>query len=359
MNMSRREFIRKMTALGFTVATASAIFTWLSCRPADTDMPIVTATTTPSATSPPTSSPVLSPTDTPTPTTPMAPTLNPAPPSEAPPTVIKSSGTYLSVARGQSPKAITEAAIRALGGIEQFVKAGDDVIIKPNICVAYHTFEYAATTNPEVVGTLVSLCKNAGAKRVRVMDQPFGGGAEQAYTRSGIGEAVRNAGGQMEIMSDIKFKDTAIPNGIDLKNWGVYSDVLEADVVINVPIAKHHNLARLTLGMKNLMGVIQNRNQIHFNIGQRLADLTSLIRPTLTVVDCVRILMNNGPTGGDLADVKLTNTVIASPDIVAADAYATTLFGLTGADIPYIRTGAQMGLGIMDLRSVKVEEINV
>lgn len=104
---------------------------------------------------------------------------------------------------------------------------------------------------------------------MRVMDQPFGGSAEQAYTRSGIGEAVRNAGGQMEIVSAIKYKDTAIPDGIDLKNCGVYSDVLEADVVINIPIAKHHNLARLTLVMKKLMGVIQNRNQIHFNIGLR------------------------------------------------------------------------------------------
>jgi uncharacterized protein (DUF362 family) len=342
MDMSRREFIRKMTALGFTVTTASALFTWLSCNPVGTSMPAGTATTTtPSTTSPPTSSPVISPT------------------TEAPPTIIKPSGIYLSVAHGPSPKAITETAIRALGGMEQFVKAGDEVIIKPNICVGYHTYEYAATTNPEVVGTLVSLCRVAGAKRVRVMDSPFGSSAEQSYTNSGIGEAVHNASGQMEIMSDIKFRDTAIPNGIDLKNWVVYSDVLEADVVINVPIAKHHGLARLTLGMKNLMGVIQNRNDIHFNIGQRLADLTSLIRPTLTVVDCVRILMNNGPSGGDLADVKLTNTVIASPDIIAADAYATTLFGLTGADIPYIRAGAQMGLGTMDLQSVKVEEINV
>jgi len=233
------------------------------------------------------------------------------------------------------------------------------VIIKPNICVAYHTYEYAATTNPEVVGTLVSLCKGAGARRVRVIDQPFGGSAEQAYARSGIADAVRNAGGLMEIMSSLKFKDATIPNGVDLKKWKVYSDVLGADVVINVPIAKHHSLARLTLGMKNLMGVIQNRSEIHFNIGQRLADLTSLIKPDLTVVDCVRILMNNGPTGGDLGDVKLTNTVIASHDIVAADACATRFFGLTGADIPYIRTAAQMGLGTMDLGRVKVEEINV
>ena len=163
----------------------------------------------------------------------------------------------------------------------------------------------------------------------------------------------------MEAMSPLKFKGTPIPNAVDIKSWPVYSDILEADVVINVPIAKHHNLARLTMGMKNLMGVVQNRNQMHFNLGQRVADLASLVRPSLTVVDCVRVLMNNGPTGGDLGDVKLTNTIIASRDIVAADSYAATLFGLTGSDIPAVRAGAQMGLGTADLKSIKVEEISV
>jgi uncharacterized protein (DUF362 family) len=102
-----------------------------------------------------------------------------------------------------------------------------------------------------------------------------------------------------------------------------------------------------------------DRNKFHINLGQRIADLNSLVRPTLTLVDAVRILMNHGPTSGDLNDVKLANTVIASRDIVAADAYAATLFGLTGADIPAIRAGAQMGLGTMDLGNVKVEEISL
>lgn len=330
MRMSRREFISRMTALGLTAATAAALFAWESCG---TPKTTVISTTAPAS-------------EVPSPSSPPSPAL-------------KSGGTYLAVAHGLSPRAITEAAIKSLGGIEQFVKPGNDVIIKPNICVAYHSYEYAATSNPEVVGALVSLCKGTGAKRVRVMDQPFGGTAEQAYSVSGIGDSVRAAGGQMEIMSDIKFRNTPIPRGVDIKNWPIYSDVLDADVFINLPIAKHHSLARLTLGMKNLMGVIQNRNQIHLNIGQKLADLSTLIKPSLTVVDCVRTLMTNGPTGGSLSDVKLANTIIASRDIVAADAYAATLFGLTGADIPYVRTGAQMGLGTMDLNSVKVEEINV
>jgi uncharacterized protein (DUF362 family) len=129
--------------------------------------------------------------------------------------------------------------------------------------------------------------------------------------------------------------------------------------MINVPIAKNHSLARLTLGGKNLMGVVQDRNSIHSDLGQRIADLISVVKPGLTIIDAVRILMDHGPTGGSLDDVKLTNTVIASHDIVAADAYATGLFSLTGNDISYIKKSAEMGLGTLDLKSIKVEEINL
>jgi uncharacterized protein (DUF362 family) len=275
------------------------------------------------------------------------------------PTAAAGGPAYLSVARGGDPAAITRAAIGALGGMERFVRAGDDVIIKPNICTDYHPPEYAATTNPVVVGTLVSLCLEAGAARVRVMDRPFAGTPEPAYAISGIADAVAAAGGQMEVMSPIKYKETAIPDGRDLTACEIYQDVLEANLVINVPIAKHHSLARLTLGGKNLLGVVHYASQLHRNLGQRVADLVSLVRPALTVVDAVRILVANGPTGGSLDDVKLTNTVIASADIVAADAYAATLFGLTGADIAYVQAGADMGLGTLQLDSIKIEEISV
>jgi len=265
---------------------------------------------------------------------------------------------YLAVVRGSDPAAITKAALAALGGIERFVKSGDDVIIKPNICVDYHPPEYAATTNPLVVATLVSLCLGAGAKRVRVMDTPLGGStAEAAYQVSGIGDAVRAAGGEMEVMGPVKFATFPIPEGRDITEWDVYRDVVEASVLINVPIAKHHSLARLSLGCKNLMGVIAEPNQFHRNLGQRVADLASLVRPTLTVVDAVRILTAHGPTGGSLNDVKQTDTIIASHDAVAADAWAATLFGLSGADVPYVKAAAEMGLGTMELGSVKVEEV--
>ena len=167
------------------------------------------------------------------------------------------------------------------------------------------------------------------------------------------------AGGQMEVMTPIKFREVEFPEGIDLKRWEVYGDILDADVVINVPIAKDHGIARLTLGGKNLMGVVTNRGAFHINLGQRVADTLSRVRPALTVIDAVRILMANGPTGGDLGDVKLANTVIASADTVAADAYATGLFGLKPTDIAYIKAGAAMGLGTMDLGTVRVDEFEV
>ncbi|MBC7235983.1 MAG: DUF362 domain-containing protein [Chloroflexi bacterium] len=275
------------------------------------------------------------------------------------PTPVPAQSAYLAVARGNSPEAITMRAIAAIGGIERFVKQGYDVIIKPNICNAHNGPEYASTTNPEVVATLVKLCLGAGARRVRVMDYPFSGSGEAAYVKSGIEAAVKAAGGEMEVMAPAKFVEAEIPAGVDLKKWRFYRPILEADLVINVPIAKHHSLARLTLAGKNLMGTIQDRGSLHRNLGQRIADITSRVRPQLTVVDAVRILMANGPTGGNLNDVKQANTVIASHDIVAADAYATSLFGLKPQDIAYIAASAQMGLGTMELGSVKIEELSV
>jgi len=271
----------------------------------------------------------------------------------------QASAAYLGVARGLDPKSIAKASIAAIGGMNRFVQPGNEVIIKPNICVDFRSYEYGATTNPDVVAALVELCLGAGAKRVRVMDLPFGGSPESAYAKSGIADAVKSVGGEMEVMNRAMFRETEIPEGRDINKWPVYQKVLNTDVLINVPIAKHHSLARLSLAGKNLLGVITSPGRMHSNLGQRIADLVSLVRPTLTVVDAVRTLMAHGPGGGNLDDVRLTNTVIASHDIVAADAYAATLFDLTGEDIAYVKAAADMGLGTLDLSTIEIAEIAV
>lgn len=335
-DLSRREFLRRTTA----GVSALAGGWWLSgCGQQ------VTPSTTPTVSPAPVNEPAGS-------TVATDPTANPT---------LAPTGNYpdLVVGRGGEPEELVRRSLAALGGIERFVKPGADVIIKPNICVAYNTYEYAATTNPWVVAALVKLALAAGAGRVRVLDYPFGGTPEEAYSRSGIQEQVLAAGGEMEIMSKFKFVSTDIPAGLDLRQSDIYDDVLQADVLINVPIAKHHSLARLTLGMKNLLGVIWDRPEIHWDLGQRVADLTSRVRPTLTVIDAVRILTANGPTGGNLDDVKQLDTIIASPDIVAADSYGATLFGMKPDDLAYIQAATAMGLGRSDLNNLKIEELTV
>ena len=366
--MNRRVFLKGLLAVSASGAALSACAPKpapapTAVPPAPTSIPPTAVPPTvapPPTTVPPTAVPPTATAIPPTATVAAVPTAAPtvAPTAAAP----AAAGAYLAVARGANadPREITRRAIAAIGGIERFVKKGNDVIIKPNICTAYYPFEYAATTNPEVVAALVQLCLEAGAKRVRVMDFPFGGSAQDSYGRSGIGAAVKAAGGAMEAMSNMKYRDVQIPQGKRLKQWKVYGDIQDADVVINVPIAKNHSGATLTLGMKNLMGVVLDRNGMHSRgLHQSIADINTVIRPQLTVVDAIRILTNNGPTGGNLNDVKKLDTVIASADVVAADAFATTLFNMKPSDIDYIRFGDEMGLGKMDLKSMKIEQVSV
>jgi uncharacterized protein (DUF362 family) len=356
--MKRRPPISRRTFLKLT-ATMAAGAALAGCTPKQSSsLPTETAATGATPTALPSATAGVIATETTPAETPSAGT-NPTETASNPEPTPTTSPAYLVVTHGPDPAAITRAAVDALGGMASFVSSGFDVIIKPNICTDYHPPEYATTTNPVVVGTLVSMCLEAGAKRVRVMDYPFGGTPQSAYEISGIAQAVEAAGGEMHIMSRPKYTQVDIPQGKDLTKVQIYPDILEANLLINVPIAKHHGSTRLTLGEKNLMGVILDRNLMHVNLSQRIADLTSLVRPALTVVDAVRILTNHGPTGGDLGDVKQLDTVIASRDIVAADSYATTLFGLTGADIGYIQASAELGLGTMDLSSINIQEINL
>lgn len=262
----------------------------------------------------------------------------------------------LAVRKGKDIGNLVREAIAALGGMGRYVKEGETVVVKPNIGWD-RTVEQAANTHPEVVVALVQLCLEAGARDVRVFDRTCND-PRRCYTQSGIRDAVegiRSERVKLDYMDRRAYQEMEIRGGKAFQRWEFYRPALEADRYINVPIAKHHSISRLTLAMKNTMGVIGgNRGRMHSEIAESLADINSVIHSDLTVIDATRILVANGPQGGRAEDVRSTETLIASPDIVAADAYAATLFDLRPEDVPTIVAGARRGLGTMDLARVRM-----
>lgn len=265
-------------------------------------------------------------------------------------------GSILSVAEGTDAFETTVHAVELIGGMRSFVPKGGRVLIKPNIGWDRRV-EQAATTHPEVVRALAELSLQAGAAKVIILDRTCND-ARRCYRTSGMldmVDGISSSAVSLEFVKENRFRDIDIPKGVAIRQWPVYVEALTADVIINVPIAKHHSISRLTLGMKNLMGIIGgNRGTFHWDIGQKLADLTSAVTPGLTVLDATRILVRNGPTGGRLEDVRVLNRVAASSDPVAIDAYGATLFGKSPGDLPSIAAGHRMGLGEMDLGKVRI-----
>ncbi|MCX7965395.1 MAG: DUF362 domain-containing protein [Syntrophorhabdaceae bacterium] len=259
----------------------------------------------------------------------------------------------VAVSEGKDYAEITRACISALGGMNRYVKKGDVVVVKPNIGWDRKP-EYAANTHPIVVKTIVEECLKAGAKIVKVFDNTCND-PRRCYENSGIAGILKDLKGvELKYTESERFKDVKI-NGVFLKNWEIYEDALKANVFINCPIAKHHGLTGLTLGLKNMMGIMGgNRGYIHREIEDALADLNAFIKSHLVIIDATRILTNHGPQGGNLKDVKVLNKVIASRDIVAADAYATTLFNLKPQDISTTVVAYKRGLGEMNLNKIKV-----
>ena len=266
-------------------------------------------------------------------------------------------GPQMVIAKGPSPEQITKAAIRELGGMGKFISRGDIVAIKPNIGWD-RVPEQAANTNPEVVRAVVELCYDAGAKRVIVTDKSCND-PRRTFQRSGIAAAARSAGADVPLPEERRFREYSIRGEI-LDVWPVYIPFLEADKVINIPIVKHHNLAQATIGMKNWYGLISGRrNQLHQQIDIGIADLADFMRPTLVVMDAVRILVTNGPQGGNISDVRRMDIVAAGTDQVALDAYGASLLGLNPEEVGYIRIGHERGLGTMQYETLNPVRLNL
>ena len=270
-----------------------------------------------------------------------------------------SSLPQMTVVQNGEPRALVQTALLNLGGISRFISRQDVVVLKPNIAWD-RTPEQAANTNPEVVAEVVRQCWQAGAKRVIVTDVSCNE-PRRCFQRSGIQAAARAEGAEVILPDPELFREVDM-GGVVLKSWPVFTPFLEADKIINLPIAKHHGLTGVTLGMKNWYGILGGqRNRLHQQIHQSLADLANFILPTVTLLDCYRILLRNGPTGGNLEDVVLKKTMVAGTDPVAIDAYvAKAYWNLDPEHLPYLQMAAARGLGTVDFEklAVKVSQLS-
>jgi len=261
------------------------------------------------------------------------------------------------IVRNGEPESLVSATLQALGGIERFVQPGDKVLLKPNMAWDRGP-AYAANTNPEVVAALTRLSLSAGAAEVRVLDRTCNE-PRRCYRNSGIADAATAAGAKVVQVRDNRYEDLELKGKV-LDSWPIYKDYLEADKVINIPIAKHHGMAKVSLGLKNLMGVMGGRRgMIHVKFADKMADITQHIMPTLTVIDAYRMLMDNGPSGGDLEDVRMERTMIASPCTVSADVLGLQLFGHSLSDIKQIDVAVKRGLALYDTSHLTVERIDL
>lgn len=261
----------------------------------------------------------------------------------------------MAIARGRDPAVNVRRAVEAMGGMGAFVKKGERVVVKPN--VGWNRLpEQAANTDPEVVAELVRLVLAAGAAQVWVADVPVNT-PDRCFARSGIAEAASRAGARVVLPGASAFRPVEVV-GEALRVADVLWPFVEADRVINVPVAKQHGLSRATLAMKNWYGVLGgHRARLHQDIHRSVVDLAAMMKPTLTVLDATRVLLANGPSGGSLDDVRRLDTVAVSGDEVALDALGASLLGFAPEEVGSIALGERAGLGRADWRALKVEEI--
>ena len=268
--------------------------------------------------------------------------------------VPQQAGKTMSVIEGPDRVETVNKAIRALGGIQRFVKPGETVAIKPNVAFASPPF-LSATANPQLVAEVVRLCLVEGkAKSVIVTDNPINDPAS-CFTLSGIGKAAGDAGAKVILPKDYLFEPTTLEGARLIVNWPVFFGPFEkVDKIIGISPIKDHARSGASMTMKNWYGLLGGRRNIfHQNINTIIAELAMMVKPTLVILDGTEVMMTNGPTGGSTSDLKRANTMIAGCDMVAADSYGCGLLDLKVSDLPYLAKAEAAGAGTTDYKSLK------
>lgn len=263
-----------------------------------------------------------------------------------------------------APGPATRLAVEKLGGMAAFVKPGQQVVIKPNISFANGPGS-GTNTHPDVVRELALLCREAGAKRILVLDHPFRN-VDICLDQSGIRPACKDIPEvSVQGLVDAAFyADCDFPQAKSMKKNQVMKDVLAADVLIAAPVAKSHADTGVSLSMKGMMGLVWDRPVMHRDhpLDQAIVDLNTRVKAHLTVIDGTFVLSTNGPAGP--GTVNRCDTIIASADPVAADAMAVVEFQWWGRQmrpdqVGHIRLAHEQGLGRMDVQRQRLERLTV
>ncbi len=264
------------------------------------------------------------------------------------------------VVHGTDPMRMLQAGLDALGGIGRFVQPGDKVVVKPNVAFD-RSPSLGATTSPEVLAATVRLLQGEGASLVRVIDNPINS-PEGCFHRSGIKKAAEDAGAEVILPSPVHFRMLAVEGADLIARWPMFYRPFEGvNRVVGVSPLKDHNLCSASMTMKNWYGLLGGRrNQFHQKIHHIVSELAMMMRPTFVVLDAMRAMMSNGPTGGSLSDVKRMDTLVVATDQLAADAFGyEELLKRDPAKLPYLALAQQRGVGNRNWREVPHLEITV
>jgi uncharacterized protein (DUF362 family) len=322
-NMNRRDFLRRAAKAGIAIAAAGSLGLWfhdgVGPRPGEGEGDLV----------------------------------------RVPDFSLPDLGRRMAVVTGTSRRETVGRAIEALGGMEVFIKQGDRVLLKVNAAFASPPV-LSATTNPELLAEVAGLCFKAGAASVVVSDNPINDPVS-CFALSGIADAARSAGAKVVLPTPGAFRTTTVPGTTLLRDWPILWEPLQGITkLIGLAPVKNHHRSGASVAMKNWYGLLGGRRNIfHQDIHTIIKDLALMVRPTLVIVDGITTMMTNGPTGGSLADLKQTNTMIVSTDQVAADACGATLLGMASADLPFITRAAAAGIGTADFESLRPVRLNL
>lgn len=252
------------------------------------------------------------------------------------------------------PQALSSTVLRAveesislIGGIRRFCREGDKVLLKPNIASP----DGYSSTNPSVTWAVAKLFSEHGCKVLIGEDPSIPTNVDYAYREYGLHELAEEAKAEVVNLRRGPHTRVRVPDGGFFSEIEVSQYAVEADLVISAATMKSANIVAATLGLKNLKGVVPSSWKRKFHcegLNQGIVDLNAAVKAGLVIID--------GTLGKDWSErvCHPVGVIIASSDLVAADAVCATIMGFNPGEIEHIRLANEAGLGELNLENIEI-----